>query len=67
MCPIYPKYSATSALLNLNKRNLLPNVVSKIAEGVANSVDPDKTPPSAASHLSQHCLLRPVCPRISLV
>ena len=34
----------------------------KIAGGVANSVDPNETPRSAASHLGLHCLLRPVCP-----
>ena len=34
----------------------------KIAGWVANSVDSDETPPSAASHLGLHCLLRPVCP-----
>ena len=34
--------------------------VSKIAGWVANSVDPDETPHSAASHLGQYCLLRPV-------
>ena len=28
---------------------------------MANSVDPDETPRSAASHLSLHCLLRTVC------
>ena len=33
----------------------------KIA-GCVNSVDPDETPHSAASHLGLHCLLRPVCP-----
>ena len=32
----------------------------KIAGWVANSVDPDETPRSAASHLGLHCLLRPV-------
>ena len=36
----------------------------KIAELVANSVDPDETPRSAASHLGLYCLLRPVCPNI---
>ena len=39
---------------------LLPDIVSKIAEWVANSVDPDETPHSAASHLglqfAQACL-----------
>ena len=34
----------------------------KIAGWVANSVDPDETPHSAASHLGLYCLLRPVCP-----
>ena len=29
---------------------------------MANSVDPDEMPHSAASHLGLHCLLRPVCP-----
>ena len=29
---------------------------------MANSVDPDETPHSAASHLGLHCLLRPVGP-----
>ena len=31
---------------------------------MANSVDPDETPCSAASHLGLYCLLRPVCPNI---
>ena len=34
----------------------------KIAGRVANSVDPDEMPHSAASHLGLHCLLRPFCP-----
>ena len=34
----------------------------KIAGWVANSVDPDETPSSTASHLGLNCLLRPVCP-----
>ena len=29
---------------------------------MANSVEPDETPHSMASHLGLHCLLRPVCP-----
>ena len=36
----------------------------KIAGWVANSIDPDENPHSAASHLDLHCLLRPVCPNI---
>ena len=31
---------------------------------MANSVDPDETPRSAASHLDLYCLLRPICPSI---
>ena len=31
---------------------------------MANSVDPDETPHSAASHLGLYCLLSPVCPNI---
>ena len=34
----------------------------KIAGWVANSVDPDEMPHSAASHLVLYCLLRPVGP-----
>ena len=33
----------------------------KIAGCVANSVDPDETPPSAASHQGLQCLIRRVC------
>ena len=29
---------------------------------MANSIDPDETPHSVASHLGLNCLLRPVCP-----
>ena len=32
---------------------------------MANSVDTDQTPHSAASDLSLHCLLRPACPNTS--
>ena len=35
--------------------------MSKIAGLVANAVDSDEMPHSAASHLGLHCLLRPVC------
>ena len=31
---------------------------------MTNSVDPDETPRSAASHLGLNCLIRPVCPNI---
>ena len=46
----------------MNKNNLPPMLCLKIAGWVANSVDPDETPRSAASHLGLHCLLRLVCP-----
>ena len=39
-----------------------PMLCLKIAGRVANSVDPDETPHSAASHLGLNCLHRPVCP-----
>ena len=39
-----------------------PMLCLKIAGWVANSVDPDETPRSAASHLGLNWLLRPVCP-----
>ena len=32
---------------------------------MANSVDPDQTPRSAASDLDLHCLQRPICPNTS--
>ena len=37
----------------------------KIAEWVANSVDPDGTPHFVASHAGLHCLLWPVLPDTS--
>ena len=42
-----------------NKYNLLPNVVSKIAEWVTDSVDPDEMQHFATSHQGLYCLLRP--------
>ena len=45
---------------NFNKYNLLPKLCLKVAEWVANSVDPDEMPHFAASHLGLHCLLRPL-------
>ena len=48
--------------LLFNKSILLPLNVCRIAEWMANSVDPDKTPRSAASDLSLHCLFMTVCP-----
>ena len=38
--------------------------VCKITGWVANRVDPDQTPRSAASDQGLHCLLRPVCPNM---
>ena len=64
-CCIYPKYSDTSMPCRTSSKildNLLPDTVSKIAGGVANSVDPDEMSHSAASQLGLHSLLRPVCP-----
>ena len=40
-----------------------PMLCINIAGWVVNSVGPDETPRSAASHLGLHCLLRPVCPK----
>ena len=37
-------------------------VLPPTAGWVANNVDTDQTPRSAASDLGLHCLLRPVCP-----
>ena len=55
--------SGTLFLVLLFNKSILPPVnVCKIAGLVANSVDPDQTPRSAASDLGLHCLLRPVCP-----
>ena len=47
--------------LNLNVILLLMDV-SKIADRVANSADPDQTPRSAASDLGLHCLPRTIGP-----
>ena len=38
-----------------------PKLHLEIAGWVANSVDPDEIPHSAAFHLDLYCLLRPVC------
>ena len=35
----------------------------KDANGIANSVDPDQTPPLEQSDLGLHCLPRPICPK----
>ena len=51
-------------ILLFNKSILLPTNLCKIAGWVANSVDPDQTPRSAASDLGLHCLLRPACPKM---
>ena len=64
---IYPKYSDTSTPYHICSKiwtNTIhyPMLCLKIAGWVANSVDPDETPRSAAYHLGLYCLLRPVCP-----
>ena len=64
---IYPKYSDTSTPYHICSKIWTstihyPMLCLKIAGWVANSVDPDETPRSAASHLGLYCLLRPVCP-----
>ena len=64
---IYPKYSNTwtpnhTCSKIWTSTIYYPMLCLKIARWVVNSVEPDETPRSAASHLDQHCLLRPVCP-----
>ena len=64
---IYPKYSDTSSPNHICSKIWTstihyPMLCLKIAGCAANSVDPDETPRSAASHLGLYCLLRPVCP-----
>ena len=66
---IYPKYSDTSTPYHICSKIWTstihcPMLCLKIAGWVANSLDPDETPHSAASHLGLYCLLRPVCPNI---
>ena len=58
---IYPKYSDTSTPYHTYSK-IYYLMCLKIAGLVANSIDPDEMPHSAASHLGLHCLLRPVCP-----
>ena len=55
---LYPKYS--HLILFFNKCILLLMNVCKIAGSVANIVDPDQTPRTAASEQGLHCLLRPL-------
>ena len=64
---IYPTYHTPSSVhyTFLQQVHLLPVNVCKIAGRVANSVDSDQTPRSAASDLGLHCLLRPVFPNTS--
>ena len=52
-----------SALPSGSITNYYPILCLKISGWVANSVDPDETPRSVASHLGLHCLLRHVCPK----
>ena len=63
---VYPKYSDISTPYHTCSKILTstiyyPILWLKIAGWVANSVDPDETLHSAASHLGLHCLLSPVC------
>ena len=67
MYHIYPKYSDISTPYHICSYIWTSTIhylmlCLKIAGWVANSVDPDETPRSAASHLGLYCLLRPVCP-----
>ena len=61
---IYIKYLQPCPLpiFLFNKSILLFVSVCEIAEWVANGVDPDQTPRSAASDLGLHSLLKSVCP-----
>ena len=64
---IYPKYLDTSTSYCKCSKIWTstihyPMLCLKIAGWVANSVDPDETPRSVASHLGLNCLLRHVCP-----
>ena len=66
---IYPKYSDTSTPYHIctkiwTSTTHYPMLCLKIAGWMANSVDPDEMPRSAASHLGLYFLLRPVCPNI---
>ena len=69
---IYPKYSDTSTPYHICSKIWTstihyPMLCLNMAGWVANSVDPDETPRSAASHLGLYCLLRPVCPNIPIL
>ena len=74
---MYPKYSDTAHLTTLAfkleqgrfksplfkfKCKCGKVLCLKFAGFVANNVEPDETPRSAASHQVLHCLLRHVCP-----
>ena len=66
MYHIYPKYLDISTPYHTYSKiwtNTIycPMMCLKIAGWVANSVDPDETPHSAASHLGLNCLFRAVC------
>ena len=67
MYRIYPKYSDTSTPYHIcykiwTSTIHYPMLCLKIAGWVANSVDPDETQRSAASHLGLYWMLRHVCP-----
>ena len=46
---------------------LRKSYVYNIAGRVANCVDPDQTPRSAASDQGLHCLLRHICPSFRII
>ena len=60
------KYSTSQFFITLGLKFectiYYPLLCLKIAEWVANSVDPDEMSCSVVSHLGLHCLLRPVSP-----
>ena len=67
ICRFYHKYSDTPTPYHICSKIWTstihyPMLCLKIAGWVANSVDPDEMPRSAAPHLGLNCLLRPVCP-----
>ena len=66
---IYPKYSDTSTPYHICSKIWTstihyPMLCLKIDGWVANSVDQDETPRSAASNLGLYCLLRHICSNI---
>ena len=58
---IFTRITFYLILLNFQQDNLLPKNMSKDTGWVANSIDSDETPRSAAFNLGLHYLLRPFC------